>query len=351
MGIRDLSRRKGQRALEEWPTRRIGLLVASPTHLTTLGGPLDVFVRASTALLRTGARKTPAYDVELLTGGEAPLMMPAGIGLVGGRPWREAAEPIDTLLVFAGSQFKDVKFEPELLGWLREQAGRVRRIGSVCAGAFVLAAAGLLDGKQATTHWELADALARRYPKILVDGDRIYTRDGNVWSSAGVSAGIDLALAMVEEDFGHTVALDVARRMVVFLQRSGGQRQFSTQLAAQASNHQPIRELVAWISENLDADLSVPALARRAAMSERNFSRVFTQQVNETPARFVARLRTEAAQSKLIESRENIETIATDVGFGDGETLRRRLRSEVGASPLAFRTKAKRAMVPSVPEL
>jgi transcriptional regulator GlxA family with amidase domain len=330
------------------------MLATSPMSLTTLAGPVDVFARTSAALLRTGARKTPAYHIELLTTGEAPLMTPAGIGLIGGRPWQEAAEPIDTLLVLAGAEFKDSKLDTELRAWIREQAGSVRRIGSVCAGAFVLAAAGLLDGRQATTHWELADTLARRYPNILVDGDRIFTHDGNIWTSAGVSAGIDLALAMVEEDFGHAVALDVARRMVVFLQRSGGQKQFSTQLAAQAGDHQPIRELVAWIAEHLDADLSVPVLARRVAMSERNFSRVFTQQVKETPARFVARLRMEAAQSKLVETADNVETIASDVGFGDGESLRRRLRSEAGTSPIAYRAQSKRAKpmlaVPSIPE-
>jgi transcriptional regulator GlxA family with amidase domain len=344
MGSRALSLplRKKQSQLQEWPTRRVSLLAASSMHLTTLAGPVDVFVRASAALLRSGARKTPAYEIQLLTPGEAPLMTPAGIGLVGGRPWMESVEPVDTLLVFAGAQIKDSKVDAELLAWLREQTGRVRRVASVCAGAFVLAAAGILDGKQATTHWELAVALAERYPNISVDGDRIFTKDGNVWTSAGVSAGIDLALAMVEEDFGHALALDIARGMVVFLRRSGGQKQFSTQLAAQRAEHQPIRELVAWISENLDGDLSVPALARRAAMSERNFSRVFTQQVNETPARFVARLRMEAAQSKLIESVGSVEAIASAVGLGDGETLRRHLRSEAGMSPFAYRTRRKR---------
>jgi transcriptional regulator GlxA family with amidase domain len=312
-------------------------------HLTNLAGPLDVFARASASLQRSGVRKTPAYEIQLLTTSETPLMTSSGVGLVGGRPWWEAVEPTDTLLVFASAHVTKSVLDPEMLSWVREQGGRVRRIGSVCAGAFVLAAAALLDGRQATTHWELADALASRHPKVLVDGDRIYTQDGNVWTSAGVSAGIDLALAMVEEDHGNALALDIARRMVVFLRRSGGQKQFSTQLAAQAADHQPIRELVAWISENLDGDLSVPALARRAAMSERNFSRVFAQQVNATPARFVARLRMEAAQSKLVESTDNVQTIALDVGFGDSEALRRRLQSEAGTSPLSYRAKSRRA--------
>jgi transcriptional regulator GlxA family with amidase domain len=343
MGSRSLLRSKPQVDVEEWPTRRVSLFAVSAMHLTSIAGPLDVFARASAALQRSGARKTPAYEIELLTMSDAPLMTSSGVGLVGGRPYKEATEPIDTLLIFASAHVSRENLDPELLAWVREQARQVRRIASVCAGAFVLAAAGVLDGRQATTHWELADVLAQRYPKTLVDGDRIYTQDGNVWTSAGVSAGIDLALAMVEEDHGHALALEIARRMVVFLRRSGGQKQFSTQLAAQAADHQPIRELVAWISENLDGDLSVPALARRAAMSERNFSRVFTQQVNATPARFVARLRMEAAQSKLADTTQNVETIALDVGFGDGESLRRRLQSEAGTSPLSYRTKSRRA--------
>jgi transcriptional regulator GlxA family with amidase domain len=215
-----------------------------------------------------------------------------------------------------------------LLDWLRARVKDVRRIGSVCSGAFVLAAAGILDGRQATTHWELADELARRYPRISVDGDRIFTHDGNIWTSAGVSAGIDLALAMVEEDHGHALALEIARRMVLFMRRGAGQSQFSSQLAAQAADHQPIRELIAWISEHLDSDLSVPALARRIGMSDRNFSRVFAQQVSTTPARFVAQLRTEAAKAKLAAAPAKLEAVAQSAGFGDGETLRRHLRTD-----------------------
>ncbi len=312
----------------------------SSAHLMNLAGPLDVFTRASAVLSRTGKRRSPAYKVELLTHDEMPLLTGSGLGLIGGCHWTEAQDPIDTLLVLASADVGQARIDPELLAWTRCQAEKVRRIGSVCAGAFVLAAAGILDGRQATTHWELATLLAQRYPRISVDGDRIFTRDGNVWTSAGVSAGIDLALAMVEEDHGHALALEVARRMVLFMRRGGGQSQFSSQLAAQAADHQPIRELIAWISEHLDADLSVPALARRVGMSDRNFSRVFTQQVSTTPARFVARLRTEAAKAKLAATPEKLEAVAKSAGFGDRETLRRHLRDDFKVSLASQRSRA-----------
>ncbi len=177
----------------------------------------------------------------------------------------------------------------------------------------------------------------RAFPSM---GIASLTQDGNVWTSAGVSTGIDLALAMVEEDHGHALALEIARRMVLFMRCGGGQSQFSSQLAAQAADHQPIRELIAWISEHLDADLSVPALVRRAGMSDQNFSRVFTQQVSTTPARFVARLRTEAAKAKLAATPEKLEAIAQSAGFGDSETLRRHLRDDLEVSLSSERSRA-----------
>jgi transcriptional regulator GlxA family with amidase domain len=324
---------------KEWPTRRISILVSPRVHLTTLAGPLDVFLRASQALTHAGKRHSPAYEIELLTMDDPPLMTASGLGLIGGRRWTEALTPIDTLLVIASASELDTRIAPELLAWLRASADSVRRIGSVCSGAFALAAAGVLDGRRATTHWKLADKLAQRYPQVSVDADKIFIQDGNVWTSAGVSTGADLALAMVEEDHGHALALEIARHMVLFLRRPGGQSQFSSQLAAQAADHQPIRELVAWISEHLDADLSVPVLAKRAGMSERNFSRVFSQQVGTTPARFVARLRLQAAKARLEETTDKVESIASRAGFGDGETLRRHLRSEMGATPRVYRAR------------
>jgi transcriptional regulator GlxA family with amidase domain len=322
---------------KQWPTRRVVLLVLPGTNLMTLAGPVDVFTRASRALLRSAKRTAPAYEVTLLTAGDGPFLTSSGLGISGGKLWKHWREPIDTLLVLAGSEAARSGSDAELLAWLRAHAADVRRIGSVCAGAFVLAAAGILDGRKATTHWELADTLARRYPLVAVDGDRIFTQDGNVWTSAGVSAGTDLALAMVEEDHGHVLALEIARRLVLFMRRDGGQKQFSSQLAAQAADLQQIRELIAWMSEHLDGDLSVPVLARRVGMSERNFSRVFKQELDVTPARFVARLRTEAARARLAETSGKLQAVAQSVGFADRETLRRNFRSALQATPSRFR--------------
>lgn len=326
--------------LKEWPTRRVALLVHPGIHLTSLAGPFDVFTRASLALIASGKRRTPAYQIQLLTPDCSSQLLETGVFLSGGVCWTQAATPIDTLLVLAAADVSRARIDPGLIAWLRERAHDTRRIGSVCAGAFLLAAAGILDGRQATTHWQLAEKLAQSYPKVHVDGDRIYTQDGNIWTSAGVSTGVDLALAMVEEDHGHELAVEIARRMVLFMRRGSGQRQFSVQLEAQAAEHQPIRELVAWISENLNADLSVPALARRVGMSERNFSRVFTQQVSTTPARFVARLRTEAAKAKLAQTADKLDVVAESAGFGDGETLRRHLREETGDLAQSYRARA-----------
>lgn len=327
----------------EWPTRRISFLAVPGVHLMNLAGPLDVFARASAALVRTGKRSTPAYDIEVLTTGGDSLTTATSLTLVGTRSWMEASHPIDTLVVVSGATALQTPLSVELLDWLRTSAASVRRIASVCAGAFVLAAAGILDGRRATTHWSAAAQLARAYPKISVDADRIFIQDGNVWTSAGVSAGADLALAMLEEDYGQAVALHVAQHMVLSLRRHGGQSQFSPQLAAQAADRQPIRELIAWISDHLDADLSVPALARRAGMSERNFSRVFVRQVGTTPARFVAKLRLEAARTRLEETTDKIEAVAMRAGFGDGETLRRHVRSRLGASPGSYRARRARS--------
>jgi transcriptional regulator GlxA family with amidase domain len=249
----------------------------------------------------------------------------------------EVSGGIDTLLVAGGIGAPRAAADRALIGWLRRIAPRARRLGSVCTGAFLLAEAGLLDGRRATTHWRFCRQLAERYPRVAVDPDPIFVRDRRVYTSAGVTAGMDLALALVEEDHGREVALGVARQLVMFLKRPGGQSQFSVPLMAQAAERQPLSELLTWIGDHPGADLSVEALARRAAMSPRNFARVFTRHVGMTPARFVERARVEAARRRLEESSVGVEVIATESGFNSAEIMRRAFLRTVRVSPADYR--------------
>jgi len=246
---------------------------------------------------------------------------------------------LDTLLIAGGMGTQAAMRDEVLLAALRRLAPRVRRIGSVCSGAFLLAEAGLLDGRRATTHWEWCEALAARFPRVQVDRDPIFVRDGNVYTSAGVTAGMDLALALVEEDHGRALALEVARQMVLFLRRPGGQSQFSAALAAQAADREPLRDLQAWIAEDPGRDCSVPALARRVAMSPRNFARVFAREVGATPGQFVERVRVEAARRRLEESADGVDNIAFRCGFGTAETMRRAFLRTLRVPPSAYRSR------------
>ncbi len=204
-----------------------------------------------------------------------------------------ALGPVDTLLVAGGAGARDAEHDGELVPWIGRAAPRARRVASVCTGAFLLARAGLLDGRRATTHWAWCELLARRHPLVTVERDPIFVRDGDVWTSAGVTAGMDLALALVEDDHGPEVALEVARGLVLFVRRPGGQAQFSAQLSTQAARRDPLREVQGWIADHLDADLSVGALAARAHMSPRNFARAFAREVGMTPAAYVETVRVE----------------------------------------------------------
>jgi transcriptional regulator GlxA family with amidase domain len=221
--------------------------------------------------------------------------------------------------------------------WLRDQANSVRRLCSVCTGAFILAEAGLLDGKRATTHWYFSSRLQKQYPRLKVGPDRIYVQDGKVYTSAGVSAGIDLALTLVEEDLGSEIALRVARGLVVYLRRTENQSQLSTALAFQKTNRIHIREMPIWILENLSMALTVEHLAQRSAMSTRNFSRVFTDEYGVTPARFVEKLRVETAMNLLHDSDKSVQQIALECGFGSAITMRRALKRERKPLPSRLR--------------
>jgi transcriptional regulator GlxA family with amidase domain len=233
----------------------------------------------------------------------------------------------------------DARRDPDLIRWLARTAPRARRVVGLCTGTFVLAEAGLLEGRSATTHWAFCAELARRFPGITVKSDPIYVRDGGVYTSAGATAGIDVVLALVEEDLGRRLALAVAQWMVVFLKRPGGQAQFSAQLSTQMAEREPLRDLQAWILDHPGADLSVDALARRVSMSPRNFFRVFVRQVGMTPGRFVERVRVEAARRLLEETSRGVSVVAATCGFGNQETMRVAFRRTLGVSPNGYRSR------------
>src|SRR6202035_2111180 len=229
---------------------------------------------------------------------------------------------VDTLLITGGDAVEADQTGFGVVQWIRKHSQSIRRLGSVCTGAMLLARTGLLDGRKVTTHWKWCGILASRYPQVQVDPDPIFIRDGNIYTSAGVTAGMDLALALVEEDHGSRLALEVARDLVLYLRRPGGQSQFSAALSLQATDRKPLRDLEAWVLDNLNKPLTVPVLAERVAMSPRNFARVFTKEMKTTPAKFVERLRVESARRRLEESQNSMETIAGECGFGNVNSMR-----------------------------
>jgi transcriptional regulator GlxA family with amidase domain len=306
--------------------RSIVILSFPDVQSLDVAGPAEVFAAAS-----------DDYRVEVVAPAAGVVRARSGLTLWADRALKDVRGPLDTLVVAGGEGTPAVMADAAVLAAVRRLAPKCTRVASVCSGAFVLAAAGLLDGRRATTHWGWCDTLADAFPTVTVEPDRIFVRDGNVWTSAGVTAGIDLALAMVEEDLGREVALAVARRLVVFLKRPGGQSQFSAQLAGQLAERQPLGELQAWVADHLDDDLSVERLAERAAMSTRNFSRTFRREVGATPARFVERARVEGARRLLEESTASVDEVATRCGFGTAETMRRTFLRSLHVTPTDYR--------------
>lgn len=318
-------------------TRRVAMVVYPDVQILDVTGPLEVFARTARWLVDHGRSRRPAYTVELLAARRGVVHSSSGLDLVVRRAFADVRDGVDTLLVAGGIGARRAPTDRALTTWLRRTAPRVRRLASVCTGAFFLAEAGLLDGRRATTHWAACRELAERYPRVAVEADPIFVRDGRVYTSAGVTAGMDLALAMVEEDHGREVAVAVARELVMFVKRPGGQSQFSVPLMVQTTDRQPLRDLQAWIGEHPGADLSVEALARRAAMSVRNFARVFTREVGMTPARFVERARVEAARRRLEDSSSSVEAVAGQCGFGSAEIMRRTFLRTVRVNPADYR--------------
>lgn len=298
-----------------------------------LSGPLEVFATADD---EAGGG---AYSLEVrsLDGDDVRASSGLRIGVDGAIA--DAPARLDSMIVPGGDGTVGAVTDDRFVSAIRDLAGRSGRVVSVCSGAFVLATAGLLDGRRATTHWSVAELLAELHPAVSVDADPIFVRDGNVSTSAGVTTGMDLALALVEEDLGADVALAVARRLVLFLRRPGSQSQFSSHLTTQLADRDRIRELQSWIVDHAADDLSVAALATRVGYSERHLTRLFLDDVGETLARYVQRVRVDVARRRLEESSDPVETIAATAGFGSAETLRRSFVRAVGVSPSQYRSR------------
>ncbi|HXM73695.1 MAG TPA: AraC family transcriptional regulator, partial [Chthoniobacterales bacterium] len=256
-------------------TRRIVFVAAPGTEVLDLVGPLQVFVRAAEMFGKQNPGYPPIYFVEVISASsQRSLVTNCGVRITAHKTFREVRGKIDTLLIAGGSAIEQDEINADVVRWLRKIARRIRRIGSVCTGAMLLARAGLLDGRRATTHWNWCHVLIKRAPRADVDPNPIFIRDENVYTSAGVTAGMDLALALVEEDHGSALALQVARNLVLYLRRPGGQSQFSAALSLQLTDRKPLLELESWVLDNLNKPLTVPVLAQRVAMSPRNFARV-----------------------------------------------------------------------------
>lgn len=321
-------RRKGATA-----NRRVVVLVVPPVDEFDLVCPIQVFGAAN----RLAGK--PVYSVAVVTNGNDLKVQGEGgvLSFLAETNYKLLkGSSFDSLLLVCGLGTRNAR-DPALFAWLRRVAPTVRRLGSVCVGSFLLAEAGLLNGKRATSHWRFGKELARRYPLVKVESEPVWVRDENIYTSAGISAGIDLALAWVEEDCGAAIAQEVARELVLFLRRSGGQKQLSVTLSAQASEMKAIQELQLWIMENLRKRLSIQVLADRVAMSVRHFERVFTREVGRTPSQYVLEARVEAARQQLERTDRGLKQIAVACGFGSADTMRRSFARLVGVAPNQLR--------------
>ena len=327
--------------------RRIVFVAGPGTEILDLVGPLQVFARASDMYCRANPGARPVYPIEVVSiSSGCALMANCGLRFAAHKTFRQVRGKIDTLLVAGGDAVEQNKINAAAVRWLRNIARHARRVGSVCTGAMLLARAGLLDGRRATTHWNWCETLIRRAPRTDVDPDPIFVRDENIYTSAGVTAGMDLALALVEEDHGSQLALQVARNLVLYLRRPGSQSQFSAALSLQETDRKPLRELEAWVLDHLDQPLTVPLLAQRVAMSPRNFARVFTKEMRTTPAKFVERLRVEAARRRLEESQNSMEMIAAECGFGNVNSMRNVFQRALKIPPGQYRRHFRRTKDP-----
>ncbi len=316
---------------------RLVAIVAYPgVQSLDVTGPLEVFAGAQ-RLIELESRHARGYRVLVLSPSGEPLRTSSGLSITPDSSLDAAPAPIDTLIVAGGAGHAKAAQDAALVDWIARAGAGARRTASVCTGAFLLARAGLLDGRRATTHWASSQTLAHLYPEVLVDAEPIFVRDGQIWTSAGVTAGMDLALALVEEDLDSDAALTIARHLVLFLRRPGNQSQFSATLAAQQAKREPLREIQRALLEDIAGEHSVEAMAARAHMSPRHFARTFRAETGVTPARHVELVRLEAARRRLEDSDDPIAAIAASCGFGTAETMRRAFLRALHVGPSEYR--------------
>ena len=316
------------------PLHRVEIVAFPQVQLLDVAGPLQVFASANEIRRAAGQ---PAYYAVRVVAISSDIVTSSGLTLFADKLPAMRNAP-DTLMVAGGAGVRAASQDKRLLSWLTRRAATAHRVASVCSGAWLLAAAGLLDGRRVVTHWADCDALSRAHPKVRMESDPIFLQDGKVWTSAGVTAGIDMSLAMVEKDIGHVAAIGVARDLVVFLKRPGGQSQFSATLVLQQGDSR-LEDLHGWIANHLSGDLSVPALAARMRMSERTFLRVYTAATGQTPARAIESMRVEAARQLLATTQLPVKRIAIKCGFGSEETMRRSLLRKVGVTASEYRSR------------
>lgn len=313
--------------------KTIAMLAFPKFQLLDVAGPLQVFSTANEQMQKLGYASP--YEIQITAPGGMTVRATAGVEMAT-KPLPRGKSPVDTLIIAGGQGVLAAAADKQLVAWITGRAETTRRIASVCTGAFLLAATGLLNDRRAVTHWDFCERLANHYPKVRVEADPIFVRDGSYWTSAGVTAGIDLALALVEEDLGREVALAIARNLVVFLKRPGGQAQYSAALSLQSGDDK-FGSLHEWIRVNLANDLAIDRLAAQAGMSQRTFMRRYTEATGLTPSRAVERLRTEAARQLLSETQLPIKRIADRCGFGSEETMRRTFRRLQTITPHEYR--------------
>lgn len=320
-------------------TRTVALLGFDGVSALDITGPYEVF---SLPTYLAQDKAVPPYRIVLLADQPGPVRSASGLSLIADASWHTFHDKIDTLLICGGPEMKPQQSNRQLLAWLRTMARRTRRIGSICTGAFLLAEAGLLKNRRATTHWREVARLAQEYQSITVEPDAIYVKDDHVYTSAGITAGMDLALALVEEDLGRDVALAAARMLVLFLKRPGGQSQFSTQLQAQAVEGHRLADLLSWLTDHHRTPLTVEDMASRAGMSPRTFARVFVAKTGDTPALYLEKLRLEHAVRLLETTGTSLDMTAQACGFTGLEQLRRAFQRHKGITPQEYRQRFQR---------